>query len=233
MFDGIENVHPDQRRGWTALVSFTLQAAAVAAALTIPLLYPGKLTDVFNHHRIFVPITEQVVPVTTEHAATGSRGHVGPIPPSLPLVVNQGLGIHFPVPSTQSNSTDVPPVLDLYSKPVGPPGLDIGRDAAIGTGPILQKPLIISRPMQGYLIRRVEPIYPSIAKIAGVQGAVLIKAVISTEGKIEQAQVVSGSPLLSTAALDAIQQWRYRPYYLNDKAVEVETEITVTFYLTR
>jgi len=66
-----------------------------------------------------------------------------------------------------------------------------------------------------------------------MEGPVLIKAVISTEGKIEQAQVVSGSPLLSAAALDAIRQWRYRPYLLNDKPVEVETEITVNFYLRR
>jgi len=62
---------------------------------------------------------------------------------------------------------------------------------------------------------------------------VLIKAVISTEGNIEQAQVISGSPLLSKAALDAIRQWRYRSYLLNDKPVEVETEITVNFALTR
>ena len=86
--------------------------------------------------------------------------------------------------------------------------------------------------MQGYLLRRVEPIYPTMAKTVGVQGQVLIKAIISTEGKIEQAKVVSGSPLLSSAALDAIRQWLYRPYLLNDKPVEVETEITVNFYLT-
>ena len=87
--------------------------------------------------------------------------------------------------------------------------------------------------MQSYLIRRIEPTYPPIAKSAGVQGEVLIKAIISSEGKIEQAQVISGSPWLSRAALDAIRQWRYRPYLLNDKPVEVETEITVNFYLTR
>lgn len=233
MFDGIENVHPDQRRGWTALVSFTLQAAAVSAALAVPLLYPGTLSNVLNHQRIFVPITaEPVVPVTTEQQ-NGAAGHVGPMLPMPPLVVNQQPGIHFPVSNTQSDVVEGPPVpnsiLDRY---VGSGIVNI-----VGTGPgikpVLAKPPIISRPMQGYLIHRVEPIYPSIAKIAGVQGAVLIKAIISTEGKIEQAQVVSGSPWLSKAALDAIQQWRYRPYYLNDKPVEVETEITVTFYLNR
>lgn len=232
MFDGIENVHPDQRRGWTALASFTLQAAAVAAALTIPLLYPGKLTDVFNHQRIFVPVTDQPAPVTTEHQE-GAGGRVGPIVPTLPIVVNQNPGIRFPGANTQSNVVEGPPIpgsiFDHYA------GSGIGNIVGTGPGikPVLAKPPMISRPMQGYLIHRVEPAYPNIAKIAGVQGEVLIKAVINTEGKIEQAKVISGSPWLSKAALEAIQQWRYRPYYLNDKPVEVETEITVMFTLTR
>lgn len=87
--------------------------------------------------------------------------------------------------------------------------------------------------MQGNLIYKVEPIYPVVAKTAGVQGAVLIRALISREGTIEQAQVISGSPWLSRAALDAIRQWRYRPYYLNGTPVEVDTEITVNFVLQR
>jgi len=62
---------------------------------------------------------------------------------------------------------------------------------------------------------------------------VLVKALISPKGRIVQAQVVSGSPLLSPAALEAIKQWKYRPYVLNDSPVEVETEITVNFVLQR
>lgn len=234
MFDGIDNVHPDQRRGWTALVSFTLQAAAVSAALAVPLLYPGTLSNVLNHQRIFIPVSpEPVVPVTTEQQ-NGAGGHVGPMLPITPLIVNQHPGIRFPVTNTQSN-IDNPPTLDPLSNRNGGGGTDLTNIAGIGSmiHPVLAKPPVISRPMQGYLIHKVEPIYPPIAKTAGVQGAVLIKALISTEGKIEQAQVVSGSPWLSKAALDAIEQWRYRPYYLNDKPVEVETEITVTFYLNR
>jgi protein TonB len=129
---------------------------------------------------------------------------------------------------------EAPPVIDPSFSRYGSGTSAIANVIGVGSGirPVLAKPPIISRPMQGYLIHRVEPIYPNVAKIAGIQGAVLIKAVISTEGKIEQAQVVSGSPWLSKAALDAIRQWRYRPYYLNGKPVEVETEITVMFTLT-
>ena len=231
MFEAIENVHPDQRRGWTALVSFTLQAGAVAAALTIPLLYPNALSDVFAHRQLFVPITGPAVPDARPNPHPGS-GHPGTAAPNTPIFVVHDNGFHF------NNARPTEPVGERpeWTGETGPAfpiaALNLGNVVPT-VRPTLAAPPRVSRPMQGYLIHRVEPIYPSIAKTTGVQGPVLIKAVISTEGKIEQAQVVSGSPWLSKAALDAIQQWRYRPYYLNDKPVEVETEITVMFTLTR
>jgi protein TonB len=85
--------------------------------------------------------------------------------------------------------------------------------------------------MEGSLIRRVEPQYPVIAKNMGVQGTVVLAAVISREGTIEQLQVVRGHPLLVQAALRAVREWRYRPYILNDAPVEVDTQITVNFIL--
>jgi protein TonB len=71
-----------------------------------------------------------------------------------------------------------------------------------------------------------------LAQQARVQGIVLLRAVISKQGKIENVQVISGHPLLVKAAMDAVQQWRYRPYYLNSEPVEVETQVTVNFTLS-
>jgi protein TonB len=87
--------------------------------------------------------------------------------------------------------------------------------------------------MEGNLIHRVEPQYPVVARQLRIQGAVIVKALISREGTIEQAQVTSGLSLLAPAALATIRQWRYRPYFLNGNAVEVETQITVNFVLQR
>jgi protein TonB len=87
--------------------------------------------------------------------------------------------------------------------------------------------------MEGNLIRRVQPTYPVPAKAAGIQGTVLLKAIIGRDGKIEKVQVLTGHPLLVKAAVDAVSQWLYRPYLLNDQAVEVETEVTVNFILGR
>ena len=85
--------------------------------------------------------------------------------------------------------------------------------------------------MEGNLIYKVPPIYPAIAKSARVQGPVVLRAVISRTGTIENLQVLSGHPLLVRAAVEAVQQWRYRPYILNGEPVEVETQVIVNFLL--
>jgi len=85
---------------------------------------------------------------------------------------------------------------------------------------------------KGLLIHRVEPVYPPLAKAARVQGEVMLSAVISVNGDIENLQLVSGHPMLVPAAITAVRQWRYKPYLLNGQPVEVETTITVIFSLT-
>jgi protein TonB len=85
---------------------------------------------------------------------------------------------------------------------------------------------------KGLLIRRVEPTYPPLARSARVQGEVVLSAIISTNGDIENLQLVSGHPMLVPAALSAVKQWRYKPYLLNGQPTEVETTITVIFTLS-
>ncbi|HEX3741539.1 MAG TPA: energy transducer TonB [Terriglobales bacterium] len=85
---------------------------------------------------------------------------------------------------------------------------------------------------QGMVISKIEPTYPKIALSARVTGVVLVKAVISREGTITEIQVVKGHPMLVPAAVEAVKQWRYRPYLLNGAPVEVETYITVTFQIS-
>jgi protein TonB len=138
---------------------------------------------------------------------------------------------------------------------VTPPQTDLGIGVPFGTGtsngnngviaelgnmiqPIVPKPpMPVARPprisamMEGYLIHKVAPVYPPLARAARIQGAVELQAVISRDGRIERLQILRGHPMLVRAALDAVQQWRYRPYILNGEAVEVETHVTVNFSL--
>ena len=82
---------------------------------------------------------------------------------------------------------------------------------------------------QGLLIKRVQPKYPPAALVAHVQGAVQIEATINKEGNVTNPRVLKGNPLFARAALDAVRQWRYKPYSLDGVPVEIQTEITVNF----
>jgi protein TonB len=81
------------------------------------------------------------------------------------------------------------------------------------------------------LVDKRMPVYPAIAKETGTQGTVVLQATISRNGTIENLRVVSGPEMLQQAALDAVQQWRYRPYLLSGEPVEVETTVNVVFKL--
>jgi protein TonB len=84
---------------------------------------------------------------------------------------------------------------------------------------------------QGLLTKRVQPVYPPQAMQMHIQGAVQMLATISKEGKITSVKVLSGDPILSRAATDAVIQWRYKPYFLNNEPVEIQTQIVVNFKL--
>jgi len=83
----------------------------------------------------------------------------------------------------------------------------------------------------GLIVSKTVPVYPIDAKKAGVSGAVVLGAVIGTDGSVEDLQVISGPELLQQAAVDAVRSWRYRPYLLNGQPVEVKTQINVIFTL--
>jgi TonB family protein len=81
----------------------------------------------------------------------------------------------------------------------------------------------------GVLIRKVQPIYPPEARRRHLQGKVVLDAVVTTHGEIEQLKLVKGDVLLAKAAMDAVRQWRYSPYSLNGKVIPKETRITISF----
>jgi protein TonB len=84
---------------------------------------------------------------------------------------------------------------------------------------------------QSFIVTKVPPVYPPDARSARIQGTVVLKALISPTGDVENLSLISGHPMLVQAAMDAVKQWKYRPYLLNGKAVTVETQITVNFTL--
>ena len=85
--------------------------------------------------------------------------------------------------------------------------------------------------MQRRIIHEVAPEYPEAARRAGVQGTVVLDAIVSAEGAVTQVQVVSGPEALSVAAIDAVRWWRYEPYVVNGQPAMVETTLSINFQL--
>jgi periplasmic protein TonB len=220
-------------RGWTALASFVAQALAVAALLVLPVFYTQALPHLALLGTVMAPVPPPA-PVTASSAQRQVGGNVG----------GHFLLPRAPISMTSAFSDADAPLSELPAGPGVPNGNGDHNDGnsvlnAIGTGmsprippaPSMRPPRI-SHMMEGNLIRRVQPEYPALALRARVQGTVVLRAVIDRGGIIQSLQVMSGPPLLVQAAINAIRQWRYRPYYLNDQPVEVETQVTVNFSLS-
>ncbi len=84
---------------------------------------------------------------------------------------------------------------------------------------------------QGLLVKKVAPVYPARAMQAHLQGAVLLLATISKDGDITAVKLLKGEPVLAHAAMDAVKQWKYKPYLLDSQPMEIQTQITVNFTL--
>ena len=227
------------RRSWTTLTSFGLQALLLGSLLLIPLLRTVGLPE------------GRILPTPISWGA--------PPPPSSPMqrhriitavqsnFENDVLVAPREIPRNiaQIDETTPPPQVRYNDIGVegstGPGGRgDVWRSITESSSrPVLPPPPPVpsvrqfrtSHMLEGNLVHRVDPAYPPIARTARVQGQVVLSAVIGKDGAIENLHVISGHPMLAGAAVDAVRQWRYRPYVLNGEAIEVETQITVNFHL--
>jgi protein TonB len=232
MFSGLAAVEEHHGKRWTAVASFAMQGILVSAALILPLLYPAELSEAFARHRIFVPVTfgDTHVRPNQDIMQHGGALHLSPI------IVQRAFTFPTGQNRTTSNTdTDAPNPQIGIGEPRGEINSVLTDNYA---QPVLHptesaKPRPVSVVMEGNLIHRVEPPYPPIAKQIRLKGTVVVQAFVSPDGTIERAQIVSGPAVLAQAALNAVKQWRYRPYYLNGTPIEVETQVTVKFTLNQ
>lgn len=219
-----------KRKRWPMATAFTVETIVAAIVIIVPLLSTGVI-PVSARVPIFTPL-KQVRIEPMEPARPDPTRASGPATPAQPTVVtlvsNNPNAIHIgdPVPTTTNPDEATPynPYVTNNNLPS-----DLIRHGNDRGPDVRQATKRISVPSEAQLINRVEPIYPKMAVVAGVQGQVKLHAIIARDGRIISLNVMSGHPLLVRAAEDAVSQWRYRPYYLNGEAVEVETFITVNF----
>lgn len=107
--------------------------------------------------------------------------------------------------------------------------LDVNEPPPAAARTAADGPLRIGNGVLGSRIGGKNPIYPADARKAHVEGTIVLRAVISGSGHIENLQIISGPEALRQSAMDAVRTWRYRPFLLNGKPTAVETTINVTY----
>jgi protein TonB len=138
---------------------------------------------------------------------------------------------------------EAPPVMGsgvMGGVPGGVPGGSMGgviggminSTAAIPKVATPQRVRVSTGVATGLLIKKVQPNYPPLARQARIQGSVVLQAEISKDGTIQNLQLISGHPMLAPAAIEAVKQWRYKPYLLNGEPVAVDTQVVVNFTLS-
>lgn len=228
------------KRGWTSIVSFGLQVMIVGVMILIPLIFTEALP---KGTTMFMLVAPPPPPPPPPPAAAP----VKIVKQIQTDIVNGELRTPTKIPKkVQMIKEDEapPPVMAAAGVVGGVPGGVPGGSMGGVMGSILnstptvapkiatpQRVRVSSGVSTGMLVRKVQPSYPPLARQARIQGTVVLQATISKEGNVENLQLVSGHPMLAPAAIEAVKQWRYKPYLLNGEPVEVETQVQVNFTL--
>ncbi len=228
-FETMGRIHT-RSRGWM-MATFAFNSSVLLALVIIPIMHPEMLPQITNAIRMDAPapVEEQRPVVRTQQVQTAPSEMQGGR-----ILAPRQIPDKPWIPTTQKPPGSVGPV-DLGGGPGGMGGPDnpFGRNVHPDVRPAAPAAMqhVSSGVMQGMLIDKVIPTYPAVAQAIRASGTVVLQATISRSGTIENLRVVSGPALLRPAALDAVKQWRYRPYMLNGQPVEVETTVSVEFKL--
>jgi len=218
-----------RRKRWPIATAFTLELMVAGLFVLLPLLSTGVIP---LKATVIVPTPPRYMPLENHQPARSSgnsRGISTPAPTVIPI--NTAISYRDrPAYNRSTDSSDPTPSLNITGSgsPNGIPDLATKGEAVVVRPPA--KPTVISHTTDAMLLNKVVPEYPIIAKISGIQGEVKLHAFVDRNGNIKNLTVLgTPPPVLAKAALDAVEQWKYRPYFLNGEPVEIETFITVTF----
>jgi protein TonB len=227
-----------KRQGATTLLSFFLQAILLGILILIPLIY----TEALPKQQL---MTFLVAPPPPPPPPPPAAAPVKVIKVASEIANGQlRTPTKIPEKVQMLREEEAPPPTSSIGGVVGgvPGGVPGGQMGGVIGGIISSTPMAVPKApqrvrvsqgvSQGLLIHQVKPLYPALARQARIQGSVVLQAIIAKDGTIQNLRLVNGHPMLAPAAIDAVRQWRYKPYYLNGEPVEVETVVTVNFTLS-
>ena len=231
-------IEPRPRNPWAAIGSLAFLSVLLLALIVVPL-----------YRTIPMPKRETLTMLYLQPpSAAGSNATKFQAPKSASTYTPTSTGITAPVNETQEAP---PPPVDTTGGVIG--GVAGGMVGGVPgrvfsemlnsapSVPVLAKspvptPVkrmrIASRIAEANLIHDVAPQYPPEAGRARIEGTVVLMAVIGTDGSVKDVGVESGLPILAQAAIDAVKQWRYKPYMRDGQPVEVDSRITINFTLS-
>lgn len=260
MFESLDQKTSRSSLRWTFWAGMCIVAGILSLLIVVPKLFPAEIPkEMMARVASHLPPVPTGNPTPPHVKVVEVKRELGPprktfIPPVFtePRQVPQGHPVVFDEPSgppaLQSGPQDGPVCVGCLPGPVciGCMGTDTRAVLPPPPPPPAPKPkaeapkeepvVRIRRGgevQQAMLVRQIKPLYPPLAKQARIQGVVRLGAVIGKDGNIQNLSVISGHPLLVSAAVDAVKQWVYRPTQLNGDAVEVVTQIDVVFTLSQ
>src|ERR1700757_4302188 len=240
LFREIESGAKLERNPLAGVGALALQCLFLLAVVVIPLFH----TDPLPKRQTLTTLYLQPPPSGAGNA-TKLRA---PTPPSPSIFTPTSTGIPAPVHKTQE--APPPPVGTTGGVVGGVPGgvaggipggalseaLSSTSSAAVPVkmfdAPPVKRIRVAARVVEANLIRDVAPQYPPEAGRARIEGTVVLLAVIGTDGSVKDVRVENGLPILAQAAINAVKQWRYKPYMINGEPVEVDSRITINFTLS-
>ena len=232
------------RRPLAFLISISAELVVVSALVLIPLYYndhlPGFAWKNVGLGAPVRPITPKPVAAKAfAHASSGPSYHPRFVPSSLPPRGDRPTSfaqVSIEAPSIQGDvlgvGGDSSRMIDLGARlqPPPPPPPPSNPEPPVA---VARHPVPVGGDVQmAKLVRKIIPAYPPLAKAARISGVVRLIGIIARDGTIRNLQLVSGHPLLTRAAMEAVQQWVYKPTLLNGEPVEVIAPIDVNFTLS-
>jgi protein TonB len=227
------------KRGRTTTVAIILEIALIGVMVLMPLIF----TEALPKQQL---MTFLVAPPPPPPPPPPAAAPVHVVKQIQTDIVNGALRTPTKIPQKiqMIKEDEAPPAMAAAGVPGGVvggvPGGQMGGviGSIVSSTPVAvpkvatpQRVRVSAGVTSGLLIRKVQPNYPPLARQARISGTVILHAVISKDGSIENLSLVSGHPMLAPAAIDAVKQWKYKPYLLNGEPVEVDTEVQVNFSL--